>query len=129
MLWRRTSVWRGRGGVSSVTSEQVVLAPMSITPILTEPILRGPGAEGKACTGFPPAAVDNFAHAIDAPRGHLSICEVTGLAMPECSCGNCIERQLEQFAPSAMILRRVEALPELADGEGEMAQGSTPQAP
>ena len=58
------------------------------------------------------------------------ICEVTGLSMPECSCGQCIERQLEQYAPSAIILRRTEALPELADGGGgDVPQGATPPAP
>jgi hypothetical protein len=48
--------------------------------------------------------------------------------MPECSCGRCIERQLDEFAPSAMILRRTEALPELADNgdEGDLRQGATP---
>ena len=51
--------------------------------------------------------------------------------MPECSCGHCIERQLETYAPSAIVVRRVEALPELADEAdgGELSQGSTPPAP
>ena len=50
--------------------------------------------------------------------------------MPECSCGQCIERQLEAYAPSAIVVRRVEALPELAEGnDGEQPQGATPPAP
>src|SRR5688500_14993267 len=104
---------------------------MSITPILTGSILKGHGAGGKGRCSFSARAGGYVRVAIDAHGGHLSICEVTGLSMPECSCGQCIERQLETFAPSAMIVRRVEALPELAaDREGGgMAQGPTPPAP
>jgi hypothetical protein len=41
--------------------------------------------------------------------------------MPECSCGQCIERLLEEFAPTAMIVRRSEALPDVA-AEGDAGE-------
>jgi hypothetical protein len=35
----------------------------------------------------------------------MSICGNTGLSIPECACSNCIEKQLEQFAPELMSVR------------------------
>jgi hypothetical protein len=104
---------------------------MSMTPILTAPILKGRGCRWKAQHRFSACGDGYFLAAIDDRQGQISICEVTGLSMPECSCGQCIERQLEQFAPSAMVLRRTEALPELADGgdDSELTRGATPPAP
>ena len=37
----------------------------------------------------------------------MSICPNTGLTLPECSCVACLQRQLEQFAPDRMSLRRM----------------------
>lgn len=36
----------------------------------------------------------------------MSTCPNTGLTVPECSCRSCIERQLEQFAPDRLTVRR-----------------------
>ena len=36
----------------------------------------------------------------------MRLCNKTGLTVPECSCSRCIQRQLEQFAPSAPSIRR-----------------------
>ena len=36
----------------------------------------------------------------------MRLCSKTGLTVPECSCGPCIQRQLEQFAPGAPSIRR-----------------------
>jgi hypothetical protein len=37
----------------------------------------------------------------------MANCPNTGLTVPECSCAPCIERQLEQFAPEGLFIRRV----------------------
>lgn len=37
----------------------------------------------------------------------MSNCPNTGLTVPECSCSSCIERQLAQFAPDRLTIRRV----------------------
>jgi hypothetical protein len=37
----------------------------------------------------------------------MSICPHTGLSIPECACARCLERQLEQFAPELIRLRRI----------------------
>ena len=39
-------------------------------------------------------------------KSGMSHCEQTGLSIPECACGRCIERQLEQFAPALISVRR-----------------------
>jgi hypothetical protein len=36
-------------------------------------------------------------------------CSNTGLAMPECACAGCLQRQLEQFAPEHIRVRRQSA--------------------
>ena len=33
-------------------------------------------------------------------------CTNTGLAIPECACAHCLERQMEQFAPEHIRIRR-----------------------
>ena len=50
----------------------------------------------------------------------MSNCPETGLTVPECSCGRCIERQLEEFAPRPLVIRRV-----AADGAGPGPDGGT----
>jgi hypothetical protein len=35
-------------------------------------------------------------------KSGMSICEQTGLSIPECACNCCIERQLSQFAPGML---------------------------
>jgi hypothetical protein len=37
----------------------------------------------------------------------MAICGHSGLSIPECACSRCIERQLEQFAPQMLTVRRV----------------------
>jgi hypothetical protein len=37
----------------------------------------------------------------------MSICPHTGLSIPECACAQCLQRQLEQFAPESIQVRRV----------------------
>jgi hypothetical protein len=36
----------------------------------------------------------------------MTICPTTGLAIPECACPLCLERQLDQFAPARIKVRR-----------------------
>lgn len=36
----------------------------------------------------------------------MSICPDTGLSIPECCCAGCVQRQLEQFAPELIQVRR-----------------------
>lgn len=36
----------------------------------------------------------------------MSLCPYTGIAIPECACTHCVERQLEQFAPQLISFRR-----------------------
>jgi hypothetical protein len=104
---------------------------MSITPILTVSILKGLGRRRKGGRRFSARPGGYFRPAIDSQGGQISICEVTGLSMPECSCGRCVERLLEEFAPTAMIVRRVEALPEVMEESdtGELPQGAIPPGP
>jgi hypothetical protein len=40
----------------------------------------------------------------------IQICPETGIAIPECSCVSCTERQLEQFAPERIRVRRSKRL-------------------
>ena len=44
---------------------------------------------------------------VTLPAQPLSNCPNTGLTLPECSCSRCIERQLAQFAPAFMAVRRL----------------------
>ena len=37
----------------------------------------------------------------------MQICPSTGLAIPECACPHCLERQLDQFAPERIKVRRI----------------------
>jgi hypothetical protein len=37
----------------------------------------------------------------------MTICPNTGLAIPECACTRCLERQLDQFAPEHVRVRRL----------------------
>jgi hypothetical protein len=37
----------------------------------------------------------------------MSICPHSGLSIPECACARCLQRQLEEFAPELMRVRRV----------------------
>jgi hypothetical protein len=36
----------------------------------------------------------------------MSICPHTGLSIPECACAQCLQRQIEQFAPEFIRVRR-----------------------
>lgn len=36
----------------------------------------------------------------------MSTCPNTGLSIPECACAHCLRRQLEEFAPELMRVRR-----------------------
>jgi hypothetical protein len=36
----------------------------------------------------------------------MSLCPNTGLSIPECACANCLQRQVEQFAPELIRVRR-----------------------
>jgi hypothetical protein len=55
----------------------------------------------------------------------MSICQDTGLSIPECACSHCIERQLEQFAPEMVSIRRTHD-PLLL---GEARSSASPLAP
>ena len=35
----------------------------------------------------------------------MDICPNTGIAIPECACTRCLERQLDQFAPEHIRIR------------------------
>jgi hypothetical protein len=39
----------------------------------------------------------------------MEICPDTGLSVPECACPRCLERQLDEFAPQLIRVRRVAA--------------------
>jgi hypothetical protein len=36
----------------------------------------------------------------------MTLCQHTGIAIPECACPKCVERQLEQFAPGLIRVRQ-----------------------
>ena len=37
----------------------------------------------------------------------MQICPDTGISIPECACTQCLQRQLDQFAPARIRVRRV----------------------
>ena len=61
---------------------------------------RGPGR------AFSAVAVSNFCAATDRKGHALATCRITGLTVPECSCGRCTERLLAEFAPDRLTIRR-----------------------
>jgi hypothetical protein len=46
----------------------------------------------------------------------MSVCEHTGLAVPECSCGACIQAQLEQHMPSSLDSSGLAVAPDADSG-------------
>jgi hypothetical protein len=40
------------------------------------------------------------------PQLGMSICPNTGISIPECACAHCLQRQVEEFAPELMRVRR-----------------------
>jgi hypothetical protein len=41
----------------------------------------------------------------------MQSCSNTGLSIPECACPSCLERQLDQFAPERVRVRRIKPGP------------------